>query len=54
MTVTQTADPIVIAGYARTPMGGLQGSLGSVRAPDLGAAAVKAAVARAGVVWHGY
>ncbi|HLI66844.1 MAG TPA: acetyl-CoA C-acyltransferase [Caulobacteraceae bacterium] len=43
-------DPIVIAGYARTPMGGFQGSLGSVKATDLGAAAVRAAVERAGVL----
>jgi len=43
------ADPIVIASYARTPMGGFQGALGSVKATDLGAAAVRAAVERAGV-----
>src|SRR5476651_1661747 len=43
------ADPIVIAGYARTPMGGFQGSLGSVKATELGAVAVRAAVERAGV-----
>jgi acetyl-CoA C-acetyltransferase len=42
-------DAIVIAGYARTPMGGFQGSLGSVKSTDLGAAAVKAAVARASI-----
>jgi acetyl-CoA C-acetyltransferase len=42
-------DPIVIAGYARTPMGGFQGSLGAVKATELGAAAVKAAVERSGV-----
>ena len=42
-------DPIVIAGYARTPMGGFQGSLGSVKATELGAIAVRAAVERAGV-----
>ena len=44
-----TADPVVIAGYARTPMGGFQGSLGSVKATELGATAVKAAVERAGI-----
>ena len=44
-----SADPIVIAAYARTPMGGFQGSLGTVKATDLGAAAVRAAVARAGI-----
>src|ERR1700755_1061638 len=40
-------DPIVIVSYARTPMGGFQGSLGSVKATELGAVAVKAAVERA-------
>jgi acetyl-CoA C-acetyltransferase len=44
-----SSDPIVIASYARTPMGGLLGDLSSVKSTDLGAAAVKAAVARAGV-----
>jgi len=42
-------DPIVIAGYARTPMGGFQGALGAVKATELGAIAVKAAVERSGV-----
>lgn len=42
-------DPVVIAGYARTPMGGFQGALASLKATELGAAAVKAAVERAGV-----
>jgi acetyl-CoA C-acetyltransferase len=42
-------DPIVICSYARTPMGGFQGALGSVSATALGAAAVKAAVERSGV-----
>ena len=41
-------DPVVIAGYARTPMGGFQGILSPVKATDLGAAAVRAAVERAG------
>jgi len=45
----QSADPVVIAAYARTPMGGFQGSLGSVKATELGAAAVRAAVERAGI-----
>ena len=44
-----TADPIVIAAYARTPMGGMQGALASVPATKLGAIAIEAAVARAGV-----
>ena len=42
-------DPIVICGYARTPMGGFQGALGGVSATALGATAVKAAVDRSGV-----
>jgi acetyl-CoA C-acetyltransferase len=42
-------DPIVIAGYARTPMGGFQGAVSAMKATELGAAAVKAAVERAGV-----
>jgi acetyl-CoA C-acetyltransferase len=44
-----TADPIVILSYARTPMGGFQGSLSGASATELGAAAVKAAVERSGV-----
>jgi len=39
---------IIIAGYARTPMGGFQGALSGVSAPELGAVAVKAAVERSG------
>ena len=42
-------DPIVITGFARTPMGGFQGALASVSATALGATAVRAAVARSGV-----
>lgn len=42
-------DPIVIAGYARTPMGGFQGDFAATPAPKLGAAAIAAAVARAGI-----
>jgi acetyl-CoA C-acetyltransferase len=44
-----SADPIVIVSYARTPMGGFQGSLAGASATELGAVAVKAAVERAGV-----
>ncbi len=40
---------IVIVGAARTPMGGFQGELAGLGAPELGAAAIKAAVARAGL-----
>ena len=47
--MTQTADPVVIAAYARTPMGGFQGALSTVKATALGAAAVRAAVERSGV-----
>lgn len=43
------ADPIVILSYARTPMGSFQGSLSGASATQLGAAAVRGAVERAGV-----
>jgi acetyl-CoA C-acetyltransferase len=43
------SDPIVIVGAARTPMGAFQGDFSSLAAHDLGGAAIKAAVARAGV-----
>ena len=46
--MTSTSDPVVIAGYARTPMGGFQGALGSVKATELGAVAVRAALERSG------
>jgi len=42
-------DPVVIVGAARTPMGGFQGDFASLPASDLGAVAIKAAVARAGL-----
>ncbi|MEQ8602663.1 MAG: acetyl-CoA C-acyltransferase [Marivibrio sp.] len=42
-------DPIVIVGAARTAMGGLMGDLKDATAAELGAAAVKAALERAGV-----
>jgi acetyl-CoA C-acetyltransferase len=42
-------DPIAIVGAARTPMGGLQGDFAALSANDLGAVAIKAAVARAGI-----
>ncbi|MEK6245955.1 MAG: acetyl-CoA C-acetyltransferase [Pseudomonadota bacterium] len=41
------ADPIVIVSCARTPMGALQGELKGFAAPELGAAAIRAAVERA-------
>lgn len=40
---------IVIVSGARTPMGGFQGSLSSIAAVDLGAAAIRAAVERSGI-----
>jgi acetyl-CoA C-acetyltransferase len=40
-------DPIVICSYARTPIGGFQGALSSVKATELGAVAVRAALERA-------
>ncbi|WP_426783310.1 acetyl-CoA C-acyltransferase [Pseudomonas atacamensis] len=47
--MTTANDPIVIVSAVRTPMGGFQGELKSLTAPQLGAAAIKAAVERAGV-----
>jgi acetyl-CoA C-acetyltransferase len=40
-------DPVVIVSAARTPMGGFQGELRGFAAPELGAAAIRAAVERA-------
>lgn len=42
-------DPIVIVSAARTPMGAFQGAFAGLTAPQLGAAAIKAAVERAGI-----
>ncbi len=42
-------DPVVIVAAARTPIGGLLGDFASLTAADLGGAAIKAAVARAGL-----
>ncbi len=42
-------DPIVIVSAARTPMGGFQGELKDFAAHQLGAAAIRAAIERAGV-----
>jgi acetyl-CoA C-acetyltransferase len=42
-------DPIVIVGAARTAMGGLAGELSTATASELGAVAIRAAVARAGI-----
>jgi acetyl-CoA C-acetyltransferase len=43
------SDSVVIASYARTPIGGFQGVLAGLKSTELGSAAVKAAVERAGV-----
>ncbi|MBN3808602.1 acetyl-CoA C-acetyltransferase [Paraburkholderia sp. Ac-20347] len=48
MSETQQ-DPIVIVAAARTPMAGFQGDFASLTAPQLGAAAIAAALARAGL-----
>ncbi|MGC0225737.1 acetyl-CoA C-acyltransferase [Pseudooceanicola nitratireducens] len=42
-------EPIVIAGMARTPMGGFMGAFSRVSAPQLGSAAIAAALTRAGL-----
>ena len=42
-------DPIVIAGMARTPMGGFQGVLSKISAPELGSFAIRAALERSGL-----
>ena len=47
--MTMSNDPVVIVSAARTPMGGLQGDFKGLTAPQLGAAAIRAAVERAGV-----
>ncbi|GAB3670654.1 acetyl-CoA C-acyltransferase [Salinisphaera aquimarina] len=43
-------DPVVIVAAVRTPMGSFQGALRDMTAPALGAAAIRAALARSGVV----
>ena len=40
------SNPIIIASAARTPMGGFQGELSSLTAPQLGAKAIKAALGK--------
>ena len=42
-------DPVVIVSAARTPLGGFQGDFNSLAGPQLGAAAIRAAVERAGI-----
>lgn len=43
-------DPVVIAGMARTPLGGFQGVFSSIQAPDLAATAIKCALERSGLL----
>jgi len=43
------SDPVVIVSVARTPMGGMMGCLSGLAAYELGAAAIRAAVERAGL-----
>ncbi|MFN3829804.1 MAG: acetyl-CoA C-acyltransferase [Tepidimonas ignava] len=47
--MSTTTDPIVIVGAARTPMGSFQGDFAALAAHDLGAAAIRAAIERAGL-----
>lgn len=47
--MSNDSDPIVIVGYARTPMGALLGELSALNANELGAVAVEAALKDAGV-----
>ncbi|MFP4004548.1 MAG: acetyl-CoA C-acetyltransferase, partial [Alphaproteobacteria bacterium] len=45
MTITDPkTDPVVIVSAARTPLGSFQGELGPKTAPELGAAAISAAL----------
>ena len=44
-----SADPVVIVSGARTPMGSFQGELSALTAPELGATAVRAALAQSNV-----
>lgn len=46
---TRASDAVVIVGAARTPIGGFQGALSPLSASALGAAAIRAAVDRAGL-----
>ncbi|MFZ1344846.1 acetyl-CoA C-acetyltransferase [Thiothrix eikelboomii] len=43
------SDPVVIVSAVRTPMGGFQGDFAGLSAAELGAAAIKGAVERAGI-----
>ncbi len=43
------SDPIVVVSVARTPMGGMMGSLSGLSAHELGSIVIKAAIERAGI-----
>src|SRR5450631_10483 len=43
------SDPVVILSARRTPVGAFQGALATVTAPQLGAVAIKAAIAQSGL-----
>jgi acetyl-CoA C-acetyltransferase len=49
MTAAKEADPVVIVGMARTPMGALLGELAGFSANELGAIAIKGAMKESGV-----
>jgi acetyl-CoA C-acetyltransferase len=49
MMSSNSVDPVVIVGSARTPMGGFQGDFKDLPAPALGATAIAAGLERAGV-----
>ena len=49
MTTAPNADPIVIVGYSRTPMGGFQGDLTPLTASNMGSASIRAALKNANV-----
>ena len=42
-------DPVIIASVARTPMAGFQGAFAPMTAVELGSAAIRSAVERAGI-----
>jgi acetyl-CoA acetyltransferase len=48
------SDPVVVVGAARTPIGGFLGELKDISAPALGAAAIRAALARQAALAAGH
>ena len=49
MNAPAAIDPVVITGIARTPIGGFQGDFKDTAAPELGAAAIRGALAATGL-----